>query len=50
MVVVILASDMVRQRSRKESEDSLISKVYLSVCFLSTDEGVIPETSRFLLY
>ena len=21
-----------------------------SVCFLSTDEGVIPETSRFLLY
>ena len=29
MVVVILVSDMVRQRSRKESEDSLISKVYL---------------------
>ena len=28
MVVVILASDMDKQRSRKESEDSLISKVY----------------------
>ena len=29
MVVVILASDMDKQRSRKESEDLLISKVYL---------------------
>ena len=29
MVVVILASDMDKQRSRKESEDSLTSKVYL---------------------
>ena len=29
VVVVIPVSDMDRQRSRKESEDSLISNVYL---------------------